>query len=125
MLSPYVMCDSARWSQFYNLFNRLIEAVQGLMVAMIYCFFNGEVTSLLRQTLCSMKMFSWIKKSNDLNFDQATGDFDLAEQVNFLDHPIVRIKRSIFRKSSTLTTVDSRLNSARSSPHLKKNETQI
>ena len=102
MLSPYVMCDSAPWSQIYNFFNRLIEAVQGLMVAMIYCFFNGEVTSLLKQTLYSMKFFKWMKKSND-SLDQVTGDFDLGENVNFLDHPIVRIKRSIFRKGSTLS----------------------
>jgi hypothetical protein len=43
ILSPYVMCDSSPGSQFHNLVNRLVESLQGLVVALIYCFFNGEV----------------------------------------------------------------------------------
>lgn len=63
ILSPYVMCDSQTWSQLYNQFNRFIEAVQGLIVAMIYCFFNAEITCLIKDSLRSGKVFKWIKLS--------------------------------------------------------------
>jgi hypothetical protein len=79
-----------------------------------------------------MKLFKWLIK-NDENVDPVTGDFDLGggngnsgENVGFLmSNPILRIKRSMFRKSSALSTVDSRLSSSRSSPRLKKSETQL
>ena len=123
ILSPYVMCDSAPMSQFYNFFNRLIEGIQGLIVAMMYCFFNGEVTNLLKKTLLSIKFFKWTKKNNS-NFE--TIEFDL-ENVGFLENSFVRIKRSIFRKSSTnseLRITNNDLNNI-NLKNLTKNDVQI
>ena len=46
-----------------------------------------------------MKAFRWMKKNNS-SFE--TIEYDIGgENVNFLDNPFVKIKRSIFRKSST------------------------
>lgn len=43
LLSPIVLCDSETYAQVYNIFTRLIENLQGVMVALLYCFFNKEV----------------------------------------------------------------------------------
>jgi hypothetical protein len=97
------MCDSTPLSQIYNFFNRLIEGVQGLIVSMIYCFFNGEVTSLLKKTVLLLNFFNWLKrkKSTNNNNNFETIQTDLEENVGFLENPMVKIKRSFFRKSST------------------------
>ncbi|CAF0869843.1 unnamed protein product [Brachionus calyciflorus] len=57
ILSPYVMCESAPGSQVHNLINRLVESLQGFVVALIYCFFNGEVVSLLKKSIYSTRLF--------------------------------------------------------------------
>nr|QVK45659.1 G protein-coupled receptor [Proales similis] len=55
ILSPIVMCDSTPGAQIANTLNRLVESLQGLIVALFFCFFNSEILNLLKQTLHKLK----------------------------------------------------------------------
>lgn len=43
------------WTEIYLYFNDILEGIQGFMVALIFCYFNGEVSSLLRRTYVRWK----------------------------------------------------------------------
>ncbi|KAI2803670.1 hypothetical protein BLOT_007803 [Blomia tropicalis] len=49
ILTPFRPEDRSQFAQIYEIFSALVSSLQGCCVAMLFCFFNGEVLAQIRK----------------------------------------------------------------------------